>query len=130
MKKLDLRALELAGMILCAIVDLAIIAAAVFLYVYTGHAGWMALLLIVVWSFGLFMPFDYHKTLNKLDEYKEKEKEVVRERKGYNKISIPMTLICDKDEVLRAFFESQENKKKEEVNPFFVPVDNGGATPI
>ena len=44
MKKLDLKALELAGMILCAIVDLAIIAAAVFLYIHTGHGAWMALI--------------------------------------------------------------------------------------
>ncbi len=129
MKPLDLKALELAGMILCAIVDLAIIAAAVFLYLYTGHGAWMTLLLIVVWSYGLFLPRDYQKAQKKLNEYKEKEEE--QKKKAKEPTTITVKLVVDADEVFRSLGIERKDVNRFEIdNPFYQQFDNGGTTPI
>ncbi len=133
MKPLDLKALELAGMILCAIVDLAIIAAAVFLYLRTGHGAWMTLLLIVVWSYGLFMPYDNQKAQKKLNEYKEKEEEQKKkaEEKPRGQVVFDGKFVMDAEELWNCLgIKKREEAEKENEDPFFVPVDNGGATPI
>ena len=125
MKKLNLKALELAGMILCAIVDLGIIAAAVFLYVHTGHAGWMGLLLIVLWTFGMFMPLDVRKLLKERDNAIEELKKKNERPRG--QVVFNGKFVVDAEELWRSL-GVQEREERE--NPFFVPVDNGGATPI
>lgn len=126
MKDLPLRKLELVGMVLLAIVDVAIIAAAFCLAMYTGKHGWFAMSLIIVYTFGYFVPSDYRKPY----EEAEKAKEEKEKKKDDGKVSLSATFVLDRDEVLRAFLECQEKKKKGIEDKFLVQVNNGGATPI
>lgn len=130
MKKLDLKALELAGMILCAIVDLAIIAAAVFLYIHTGHGAWMALIVVVFWSLGLFLPFEERKIIKEKDKALEEQKKKAEE-KPRGQVVFNGKFVMDAEELWNCLgIKKHEDAEKEDEDPFFVPVDNGGATPI